>query len=273
MRNAIITGLPRSGTTLICHLLNKLDNIVALHEPLDVSVLDGADREKVKTIIDRFFVDQRALIQHLGIATSKSQAGHVPSNHLIDAGDRNGRISVIDSRSIKVSNITCSDFSVYIKHPAIFTAMLPILEELYPCYINIRNPLAVLLSWRATSLQVSHGRAPAAEMIDQELKLRLDLANNTLERQFILLDFFYNQYSNQNSSIIVRYEDVVATGGRALCALDLNAQCLNEGLSSQNHLYVEKDPDTRNIAKQLLASPNACWNFYSPNEVAKLANL
>jgi hypothetical protein len=32
--NIVSTGLPRSGTTLTCHLLNKLPNTVALHEPI-----------------------------------------------------------------------------------------------------------------------------------------------------------------------------------------------------------------------------------------------
>jgi hypothetical protein len=32
--NVVLTGLPRSGTTLVCRLLNKLPDTVALHEPL-----------------------------------------------------------------------------------------------------------------------------------------------------------------------------------------------------------------------------------------------
>src|SRR5687767_7958241 len=36
-RNALITGLPRSGTTLVVALLNRLDDVVALHEPMNFS--------------------------------------------------------------------------------------------------------------------------------------------------------------------------------------------------------------------------------------------
>lgn len=31
-RNVVLTGLPRSGTTLVCYLLNKLPDTVALSE-------------------------------------------------------------------------------------------------------------------------------------------------------------------------------------------------------------------------------------------------
>src|SRR5689334_16285425 len=34
-RDVLVTGLPRSGTTLTCHLLQKLPDTVALHEPMD----------------------------------------------------------------------------------------------------------------------------------------------------------------------------------------------------------------------------------------------
>jgi hypothetical protein len=273
MKNAIITGLPRSGTTLVCHLLNKLDNIAALHEPLNISLLDGADRDKVKEVLDSFFVEQRMLIQSQGVATSKSHAGHVPSNHLSNGSNGSGRVSIIDRHFIKVSNINNSHFSVYVKHPVLFTAMLPLLEDLYPCYINIRNPLAVILSWRATSFPVSRGRAPAAEMINEELKHRLDHESDILMRQLILLDFFFSQYDERKSSVIVRYEDVVSTCGRILAALDPSASRLNQCLNSQNNLYIDKDPGAKIIAEKLLESPNSCWNFYSKDEVARLANL
>ena len=36
MRNVLVTGTPRSGTTLICSLVNKLPDTVALHEPMNV---------------------------------------------------------------------------------------------------------------------------------------------------------------------------------------------------------------------------------------------
>jgi hypothetical protein len=33
-QTVLITGTPRSGTTLVCHLLNQLPDTVALNEPM-----------------------------------------------------------------------------------------------------------------------------------------------------------------------------------------------------------------------------------------------
>ena len=33
----VLTGVPRSGTTLICYLLNKVPDAIALHEPMAVA--------------------------------------------------------------------------------------------------------------------------------------------------------------------------------------------------------------------------------------------
>ena len=33
-RTVLLTGLPRAGTTLCCHILNSCKGVLALHEPL-----------------------------------------------------------------------------------------------------------------------------------------------------------------------------------------------------------------------------------------------
>ena len=37
MHNLLLAGIPRSGTTLACALLNRLPNVAALPEPMDVT--------------------------------------------------------------------------------------------------------------------------------------------------------------------------------------------------------------------------------------------
>jgi len=58
-QDILITGLPRSGTTLTCHLLNKLPNSVALHEPLSPDTLKGLDEAGLVETIQQFFSAQR----------------------------------------------------------------------------------------------------------------------------------------------------------------------------------------------------------------------
>lgn len=46
--NIILTGLPRSGTTLSVHLLNKLPNTVGLHEPIKFKEILDTDNENAR---------------------------------------------------------------------------------------------------------------------------------------------------------------------------------------------------------------------------------
>src|SRR5262245_2561552 len=51
-RNVLVAGIPRSGTTLTCHLLNSLPDIVALHEPIGEELM--GDMSEPRGPIDRF---------------------------------------------------------------------------------------------------------------------------------------------------------------------------------------------------------------------------
>ena len=58
--NIVLTGIPRSGTTLTCHLLNKVPNVVALFEPmLWGGVSDPTNHRTICDSIDRFFQQTR----------------------------------------------------------------------------------------------------------------------------------------------------------------------------------------------------------------------
>src|SRR5688500_6211375 len=79
--NILITGTPRSGTTLTCHLLNLLPDTVALHEPMRVSEFGALhDHAEICRTIARFCADQRAAIGERGRAVSKQIDGTVPDN-------------------------------------------------------------------------------------------------------------------------------------------------------------------------------------------------
>ena len=120
MRNVLITGLPRSGTTLVCHLLNKIPNAVALHEPLELSTLNGKSPTEMIDIINDFFKTERERILKTGRATSKSTGGVVPSNPLADSYVEGKRLKLIDGKEISVDNVHSPSFDLFIKHPIFF---------------------------------------------------------------------------------------------------------------------------------------------------------
>src|SRR3989338_1571194 len=83
--NVILTGVPRSGTTLICHLLNKLPDTVALHEPMDVFTFSRLKtRDAIRDEISAFFQMTRRSIKDCGTAISKHLGGQIPDNPVGD---------------------------------------------------------------------------------------------------------------------------------------------------------------------------------------------
>ncbi len=266
----ILTGLPRSGTTLACHLLNRLPSSVALHEPMYPISMRGMSREQAMVEVRAFFKQQREQIITSGWAVSKASGGKVPLNHLSDPDANGVRRSIIDGRAITVEVADKNDFRLVIKHPAFFTACLRELEELFDCYALVRNPLSLMLSWRNTPFDHGAGRASAAEGFDPELGRRLDGEPDLLERQFILLDYYFDRYVPMNAANVLRYEALVISQGRALSVIDPAAETLSGDLQDRNALWIDTDEEARAVAERLLARESPCWLFYARSEVEAL---
>src|SRR5712671_1925456 len=91
MRNVLITGTPRSGTTLFCSLLNKVPDIVALHEPMNVWEFPACKSPAaVADVIARFCAETRSSLHKHGYALSKHVAGKVPDNVAADEVNQRG---------------------------------------------------------------------------------------------------------------------------------------------------------------------------------------
>ena len=82
MRNVVLTGPPRSGTTLCCNLLNKLPNTAALHEPIRPFgfVSPDASTEEILGAMERFFGRQRRNIRERGFAETKHMGGMISTD-------------------------------------------------------------------------------------------------------------------------------------------------------------------------------------------------
>jgi hypothetical protein len=269
-RNVILTGIPRSGTTLTCHLLNQLPSVVALNEPMRPHELAGLTGSDLADKVREFFTGQRRQIAETGTAASRSHNGIVPANNRGDALDENGqRVKLVNGTSIAVTDPQ-RRFDLFIKHPSFFTACLASLVKEFPCYAIVRNPLSVLLSWRNIDIEVSRGRAPAAELFDFDLAKRLEAEPNVVERQLVLLDFFYSCFAHYLPGDVIRYEDVVASNGRALSSLHSDALRLDVPLQSRNRHFMPLDGTAQTLAARLISHDNACWRFYARAEVEAL---
>lgn len=271
--NIILTGIPRSGTTLTCHLLNKLPQTVALHEPMNVNQFSKLEsREVIYQEIRQFFQEARASISFRKEVLSKNILGVVPDNPVGEARTQSGlRQSISPLGLIKVKKELDPGFLLVIKHPAAFTALLRELVHFFPCYAVIRNPLSVLASWSSVAMPVENGHAPAAEGLDAELRQALACIGNKTSRQLHLLSWFYEQYQRYiPANRILRYEDLISSGGANLQTITPTAQALCDPLASRNSNPLYDQRTLQSIGKRLLATEGAYWQFYTKESVELL---
>ncbi len=269
----VLTGIARSGTTLTCSLLNKLPQTVALHEPMNPAELVGlAFPDEYLRRLAAFFAAQRASLLAAGTAVSKARDGQVPENPFAQSADPGGlRASTVDNQEVQFAKELREGFRLAVKHPNFFTATLSVLQPRYPCFALIRNPLAVLLSWHSIQAPVNEGRLPYGEAFDPTLRATLENEPDRLTRQVEILRWYFSRYDAfLPRDHVIRYEDLIASGGRALAVIDPAAASLNEPLASRNKSGLYDATLVRTLADRLLADPTVAGAFYSPDAIETL---
>jgi hypothetical protein len=273
-RNVVLTGLPRSGTTLACHLLNKLPNTVALLEPIEPSQFADLlpDREAIADALERWYRKMRRRALKEGEVVTKHVGGEVPDNPF--EGKQSGeelRQWLASKGRVRVGKDLDRAFSLVVKDPPMFTALLPILARRFPTFAVVRNPLAVLASWNSVDIPARHGRAPKAEVYDPELVRRITATEDRIERQLDLLDWWCERFEQcLPDGHVLRYENIVASGGKALATIVPAARGLNEPLSGRNANTLYDRKDVAEIGEKLLKSKGAYWRFYPRESVEEL---
>jgi len=274
MRNVLITGTPRSGTTLLCSLLNKLPDTVALHEPMNVWEFPNCpDADAITEVIEAFCAETRKSLHHHGYAMSKHVGGHIPDNVAADQVNRSGtRLRHTEHGPVFVEKLLSENFVLAIKHPVAFSALLETLTQRFECFAIIRNPLATLASWNSLAwLNVRQGHAPIGEKLDSQLHRALAAEPDAIERQLHILEWFYTRFHRiLPDRAIIKYEDLVASRGRELAKFFPGAANFDENLSSKN---VNKFYDRAlmvDLGERLLRRTGVMWDFYSKRDVEAL---
>ena len=272
--NVVLTGVPRAGTTLVCHLLNKVPDTVALHEPIDPeSVARARSTQAMCDAVERFYMETRESLRTSGTARCQQLAGEVPDNPASDiVGPEHLRPSRVSMGDIRFARPLSDDFVLVIKHNAMFTALLDELRARLPCFAVVRNPLAVLASWSTVDMPVHGGHAPAAERIDHGLANALARLEDRVDRQLHLLSWFYDHFRRLlPQDRVLRYEEIVASGGKCLAPLVAAEVDLSEALGNRNSNPLYGPELLVTMSRRLLRSEGAYWHFYSRDSVDQLA--
>ncbi len=274
--NVIITGPARSGTTLVCFLLNQLENTVALDEPMDTIELASLKSDQdIVSYTQKFFNSSREAINNTKFARSKNIGGESIDNPYGEVLNKNGfrevKKGISQNNLFSVRKNLKVDFKLCVKHPAIFSALLGPLSKSFTCVGVVRNPLAILASWNSVQIPANQGRAPAAEMIDDTLRLNLNRIPCVFDRQLFLLSWYFERiYRNISSDRLILYEELIASKGIALTAVTDNARNCSFPLENKNTNALYDPKLIQELGAKLLNFDGAFWEYYDKSCVESL---
>ena len=207
---------------MCCRLAGELPDTVALSEPINSTTFAGvATNGEASRCIEDFARQTRASVLLEGRAPSIVVDGRVDDDMVVTWPSDSGlRERQARRGEIQLRKPLTPDFTLIIKHNALFAALLAELGRAFECVALVRNPVAVLASWQTVDLPINGGRIPAGERFDDELQGLLQKEPDVLQRQIRILNWFFTSFQTHlPPDAIIRYEDLVSSGGRALFRL------------------------------------------------------
>lgn len=208
--NLVITGLPRSGTSLLCARINSFDNAAVINEPQEVfAELRGGSIDGLQRIFGKFRSD---------IEQGKPVYNKIKDGKFIE----DTRLE--DSRSLHLHEALDDNFLLGIKNTLVFLAMLPDItrSRVFPKVLaSIRHPYDCIASWHSVSFPHLQQAKPdfmlnyATGIIARRLPevLAEDEIYARSARLWVLLA--QALLAAQGSIQVLRYEDMVTKPERA----------------------------------------------------------
>lgn len=212
MRNVILTGIPRSGTTLAASIIDSLPDTVCLNEPdWQVSKVTDTGKNFAKWLVGDFAQTRQKLLSGEPITDRRSQEGEAVTNYfLVDPASKQTQ------RNFKKIPFTRSglspDFTLAIKHNGPYLAALkPIVELNYFTVIAIvREPIGVIHSWRSVDLPISRGDLPTAKHYWPRMAELIAHDIDLLEKQVKMYDLMCERLYEQRERIhLLPYETLL----------------------------------------------------------------
>jgi len=223
-QNLAITGLPRSGTSLLCKLLNAEANIAAINEPEEVFRIFLRQWWELRHKSDKHRAEQvRNYYQQL---RSSLLAGQTIANKVADD------TRITDQRKAwrpEVGN--AEDFVLITKNTLVYTCNI---DTLHQCEIQttalVRHPYDSIASWQSSKQPnlahlrkgelVAAKRSAPASFSAAQLALLKELERQpiaSLARLCLVWNFLVTQYLERQELVnILSYESLVSDPAAAV---------------------------------------------------------
>jgi hypothetical protein len=230
----LVTGPNRSGTTLLCACLNQLPDCLALAEPM--SPPTQASTDNALRYISRFLIETRNKALAEKVATAKVADEGFDTANWFEQPHASGRLRVTREvvRELPIRKALSPGFKLVVKHPAFFTALAEPLQELYPLYAIVRDPLATLASWQTLDIPVHRGHWPVAEAFSPPLREKLQSITDPLDRQIVILRWCFEVYECLPRKRVLRYEDLVVDPLATLSDFHSGVESINVPIRIEN---------------------------------------
>ena len=211
-RMLFVTGIPRSGTSLMAHLLDQLPNIVILNEPLQVPQL--FEDASLETFFSAY-VTWRTRIAN-GEAVENQCVGNAVVSDTWPDGERR----------LYVPTVTQDDFVLGTKNPLAYLTRLQTIRRVFPgahILILVRHPYYTIGSWKRTfpHLRDATIRESAVFKFADEWQRRhlgeLAVIEDSSIRRASLWKYLATQITAcAEPDMVIRYEDLIVNPSQYL---------------------------------------------------------
>ena len=261
--NIILTGIPRSGTTLSCYLLSQTPDCVALNEPMRTA--QYKTYQSALQAIPGYFKTTRDSILNRGVAVARASKGKMTDNHF--STEKGVRKKMVRKQEIEINKELSPNFNLAIKHNALFSILLHDLAKDFPVFAFVRNPLAVLGSWNSLDLPVSNGKVRATKFLLPDFDRALSKIPDLYDKQLFILNWYFEQYLHLPSEKVIKYEDLTASNGSVLSLINPKAKNIVTSLKNKNKNAIYNKDILLRLSEKLIKSDIACWQFYDKSDI------
>lgn len=268
MKNNLITGIPRSGTSLISSLIANNTQSVVFSEPNWLkAVRDKSDdcSQFVNNFITKIINLKHDILNGHPIRLKYDKKNlSIPSNYY--QRNEHGELIVDKNEVDVVFDTSFANRPFFIKANAQFTSCIKSLikSNQFNIYCIVRNPISCIMSWRSLNIPVSHGKMKVAEKYSSSFHHKINGAKSLLDKQSAIIDWYFEVYSNFSDHVsIIRYEDLIVDTGTVLNKiLKSNPKHIPQ-LKSNNHSSNYQLDEVKSIQNALKKTEGYYKKFYS----------